>query len=296
MSRFDLSSRRLTVALLFALVAVLFGAPGQAAPTGPDAAASISLEGSSAVVAGCGVMRVEIWVRNVSGLNAADVRFTFDPMRLQVVDADPVSSGTQITPLSGFMKPDYVARKVACNLADQENPDCSVAGSVWYAATQTAPSAPVSGSGPIAAVDFIAVGSGDSPLTITYSKPVDIDGSVIPATQVSSQLTVQRPARPALSIVLSAPATAGLSWTSVVDAAQYRLFRDTAPYFTPVEPACHVTSALAYSDSGAVGDPLVNHFYVVKSGCSTGFTSDPSNRVGEFDFTLLPGEADPVVP
>jgi hypothetical protein len=103
-------------------------------------------------------------------------------------------------------------------------------------------------------------------------------------------LTAQRPPSPALSIGLSGATTASLTWSAVANAGQYRLFRDTAAYFSPDEPAYQVTDALDFSDAGAAGDPDVNHFYVVKAGCSSGFAGDPSNRVGEFDFALAAGD------
>jgi hypothetical protein len=248
------------------------------------------------MVAGCEVTRVEIWVRDAVDLYGVDVRFTFDPTILRAVDADPVAAGIQITPLASFLKPDFVARKIACNAADPNDPNCSQAGVVRYAATQTTPNKPVSGSGAVAAVDFVAIGPGVSPLNMTFTQLVDVDGLDLANTPVNSQLGAEKPGSPSLSIAWDAPDTATLSWTAVPAAAQYRLFRDTAPYFAPAEPPHHVTAALSFSDAGAVGDPAVNHFYVVTSGCSTGFASDPSNRVGEFDFALLPGQPAPVAP
>ena len=72
--------------------------------------------------------------------------------------------------------------------------------------------------------------------------------------------------------------------------ANYRLYRKTLPYFVPVNPAHKVTTDLSVDDLGALGDPADNFYYVVESACANDFYSGPSNRVGEFDFALVPGE------
>jgi hypothetical protein len=278
------------VALFFALFS-LSASPVAARPmsSGEDPSAVVGLQASSATVTGCGVTRVEIWAKNITNLYGVDVRFAFDPSVLQVVDADPVSPGTQIAPLSGFLQPDFVARKVACNIADASDPNCPTAGLVWYAATQTAPNPPVSGSGALAAIDFVGHSAGLSALKIIHSEPVDIAGRIIPASLEYSQLTVTPPTTPALTIALAPEdrTTARLAWTAIGGAGEYHLYRATSPYFTPIDPAYRVTNLQVYDDAGAVGDPNSNHYYVVKSSCSTGFASEPSNRTGEFDFRLV---------
>lgn len=270
---------------------MLTGSVAGAAPALPEAAASatVGIDSQQPSVSGCGTTRVEIWVRDISDLYGADIRFTFDPSILQVADADPATPGTQITPLAGFLKPEYIARKIACNVADPDDPNCPEAGVVWYAATQLAPTEPVSGSGPIAAIDFLAVAPGVSAFDIFYSKVVRRDGAPIPASLANHQLTAVAPDSPQLSIGFVGPDTAALSWSGISGAALYRLFRDTAPYFEPADPPHDVTGALSFDDAGAVGDSEINYFYTVKSGCSTGFQSEASNEVGEFDYELIRG-------
>ena len=58
----------------------------------------------------------------------------------------------------------------------------------------------------------------------------------------------------------------------------------------PVNPAHKVTTDLSVDDLGALGNPDDNYYYVVESACANDFHSGPSNRVGEFDFALVPGE------
>ncbi len=260
-----------------------------AQPTAPEpsAAASIAVQTPGPATEGCLATRVEIWAKDISGLYGIDVRATYDPAILQVVDADPNTAGVQITPLSGFLKPDYVVKKLACNSASATDPDCATAGLVWYAATQTSPTAPASGSGALAAIDFIGASAGLSSLQITYSEPVDIHGNLIATTTTNAQLAANPPASPAVTVSLPAATTPRLSWAAIPGAGTYRIYRSATPYFSPAEPPYASTAQLFYEDSGAAGDPQVNHFYVVKSICGNGLASSGSNRTGEFDYGLI---------
>jgi hypothetical protein len=230
---------------------------------------------------------VEIWAKDITGLYGIDVKVTFDPSVLQVVDADPGATGVQITPLSGFLKPDFVVKKIACNSASATDPDCATAGRIWYAATQTLPSAPANGSGALAAIDFVGASAGLSSLQIVYSEPVDSQGNLIPATTTNAQLAANPPAAPAVTVSLPSPTTPRLSWAAIPGAGTYRVYRNAAPYFSPAEPPYASTAQLFYEDSGAAGDPQTHHFYVVKSVCGNGLASSGSNRTGEFEYGLI---------
>ena len=83
--------------------------------------------------------------------------------------------------------------------------------------------------------------------------------------------------------------TARLSWSAIAQAATYRVFRATAPYFAPAEPAFGFTTGLAYEDPTALGSTAQEYFYIVKSACSDGFTGGDSNRTGAWDYDLIPG-------
>lgn len=260
-----------------------------AQPAGPDAAptATIAAQTPGPAAEGCVATRVEIWAKDITGLYGIDVRMTFDPSILQVVDADPNAMGVQITPLSGFLKPDFVVKKIACNVASATDPDCATAGLVWYAATETSPTAPVTGSGALVAVDFVGAGAGLSSLQITYSEPVDIHGSPITAATGNAQLAANPPANPVVTASLPAPTAPRLSWAAIPGAGTYRVYRSASPYFSPAQPPYASTGLLFYDDAGAAGDPQANHFYVVKSVCGNGLASSGSNRTGEFDYGLI---------
>lgn len=278
--------RQLFAALTLFLVTAGAVHAGPAAPE-PAEAASIAVQTPGPATEGCVTTRVEIWAKDITGLYGIDVKVTFDPAVLQVVDADPATTGIQITPLSGFLKPDFVVKKIACNSAGPTDPDCATAGLVWYAATQTSPTAPASGSGALAAVDFVGVAEGLSTLQIVYSEPVDSHGNLIPATTTNAQLAANPPVAPAVTVSLPSPTTPRLSWAAIPGAGSYRVYRRAAPYFSPAEPPYASTAQLFYEDSGAAGDPQVNHFYVVKSICGNGLASSGGNRTGEFDYGLI---------
>jgi hypothetical protein len=123
---------------------------------------------------------VEVWVENVDSLYGVDIHLSFDPAVLQVVDSDLGNSGTQITPLSSFLSPDFVIRNQADNSA----------GAVWFAVTQLNPSQPVSGSGALFAVTFEALAPGLAAVDVAeldLSAPLGVH---LPASAASAVLEV----------------------------------------------------------------------------------------------------------
>jgi len=136
--------------------------PAQAVPTiGPEPEAPQVEVG--------GTVRVDVVVRDVTDLNAADVRVAFDPTLLAVVDADPRTDGIQVELLDGFLKPDFVL----ANAVDNET------GLVRHAATQLNPSPPATGSGALARITFRALSAGTSSLAIQTQKLVHPSGDPI---------------------------------------------------------------------------------------------------------------------
>jgi uncharacterized repeat protein (TIGR01451 family) len=91
---------------------------------------------------------------------------------------------------------------------------------------------------------------------------------------------------PLLAISQIGATTARLSWTSVLGAVQYKVYRDTTPYFVPADPAYYVTEELSFDDVGSLGVEGVNHFYLVAAVYAGGGQSNASNRVGGFTFDL----------
>lgn len=102
------------------------------------------------------------------------------------------------------------------------------------------------------------------------------------------------PAAPAVSIAKNGAAVT-LSWQHLDPDAQYEIWRGTSPYFAPPDEGTQVATLpaapgnLTYEDADTVGDPAENHFWLAR-GRLNGSVSGPSNRVGEFDFSLLTGD------
>lgn len=280
--RLGVRLRKLVVVVL-ALAAVLAaGLPAMAAPGAP-AVATVTLSPASATISGCETVAVEVRVNGVTDLYGADVRLQFDPTALEVVDADTLLPGIQIEP-GGFLAPPL---SIARNTAD------NTLGTIQYAATQLNPTLPASGSGAIAIIYLRGRASGTSSLQFNLVQLAIRDAEEIPSTAVDGSVTVTPPAAPSLLSIALQPnlTTARLSWPVFTDAPAVALYRDPAPYFTPAPPP-YVTVLLpvvSYDDAGAVGDPAINHYYVSRAECASGLASAHSNRVGEFDYTLVPG-------
>ena len=104
------------------------------------------------------------------------------------------------------------------------------------------------------------------------------------------------PVAPAITIRRDGT-TAVLSWPDRPPDTSYQVWRDTSPYFMPVGEGMlagtlSAAGDMTYPAASGIGDPEQNMFYVVLGGLAGGI-SGPSNRTGEFDFSLTPGELRP---
>lgn len=78
-----------------------------------------------------------------------------------------------------------------------------------------------------------------------------------------------------------------LDWTFVAEADSYVVYRSTRPMFLAADSS-RLAAVLTntYTDTGALGDPDVNHFYMVRAYIG-GSPGPLSGRVGEFEYLLL---------
>lgn len=165
--------RVITIAILLQLLGSGILPVSQAlADDGPLSGAVVRCD--PAVVAGQPgqQLTLSLYVENVVDLYGVEMELSFNPAIAQVVDAAPGTPGVQIQPLAGFLSPDFVVRRSADNAA----------GIIQYAATQVAPSTPVSGSGAVAAVTFQSVSNGTFSMPYTDVLLSSIDGTPIDAT------------------------------------------------------------------------------------------------------------------
>lgn len=261
------------------VVFFLFSAP-EATALSPNAT-TITLYRPNTEIYGCETVDVEIWINDVSDLYGADVRLAFDPAIIEVVDADPNKAGVQITD-GDFLQNTFVAQNEADNAA----------GTIIYALTQLNPQPPANGSGILAIISFRAKAVGYSNLDFTFTQLANRDGEELFAAASNGNITTYKPAGITdISISMLDATTAQLNWTAVAGAETYNIYRDPAPYFSPAPPPYDTVSppATSYDDAGAIGDWNINHYYVLTVSCSVTIEGDSSNRVGEFDFNLVPG-------
>lgn len=141
--------------------------------------AVIRFEPSSLQLINGGSAVVQVRVDNVVDLAGVDVEIRFDPNVLQVDDADPNQSGVQIQP-GGFLSPDFIA----VNSAD------NITGVIKYIAVQLAPTPPVTGSGAIALINFRAVNTGVSNLTLPVVNLTDIQPQNIPTEDQPGEIII----------------------------------------------------------------------------------------------------------
>lgn len=81
-----------------------------------------------------------------------------------------------------------------------------------------------------------------------------------------------------------------LSWSNPDDVCGHAIYRSTSPYFTPSDLTLvgrKKRSVVGYNSPVGVGDVNSNYTYVIRP--VIGFNEPESERIGEFDFVLVPG-------
>ncbi len=263
------------------LLALLILLPAGVAGTAPMAT-TMTLSPSAAIIHACEVIEVEVWVNDVDDLYGAEVHLTFDPAIVEVIDADAIAPGVQAANGGLLQEPIFAA----VNQAD------NTTGEIRFAATQLYPTAPASGSGALIVITMRAKSEGVSDLAFTFSRLATRDTDDLPVSLTTDgTVTTIPPASPTLSIGRLSVTTARLSWSAVSGVYGFHLFRDPAPYFMPAATPFQAIASplLSYDDGTALGDVAINYYYVGKAVCENGFASTGFNRVGEFDYALMPG-------
>lgn len=145
-----------------------------------EASTTITLSPNPAYITGGRTVQVQIMVNDVVNLYGADVRLSFDPVMLEVVDDLP-DPGINIQPVNTFLTNTWVVKNEVDNAA----------GTVWYAVTQLNPATSKSGSGALATIHFKVKKAGTSALSFTYAKLVDMQAIQIPATSTDGSVQIQ---------------------------------------------------------------------------------------------------------
>lgn len=127
--------------------------------------------------------------------------------------------------------------------------------------------------------------------------PATVDGVAVAGDAAVTEdfaLVAAAPVAPVVAVATAEPPIT-LSWLHVPPNMAYEVHRSEDPYFTPASATLRATVNMPFSEpvtyqdeSSGWGDPTINHFYVV-SGVNAAGATAASNRVGEFDFNLIPG-------
>jgi LysM repeat protein len=136
---------------------------------------------SSSTIAVGETVTLDVQIQSVTNLYGAEVRLSFDPMRLQVQDAMAYQTGVQVQP-GTFPNP--ADGFVAVNSVD------NAAGTIVYAITLLAPAAPVSGDGILARIVFQGVSGGSASVIFTSVSLLDNLTQPISASTGNATITV----------------------------------------------------------------------------------------------------------
>jgi hypothetical protein len=174
------------MALLVALALILPGPLSALARSGPadlraDPLASIYFSPSPVQVDVGAATHVDVWVDNVQGLYAVELRIAFPNSLVQVIDADATEPGVQIQRGDLFDEFDtYLIQNRAENTA----------GLIEYIISITGSQVGKSGSGIIATIPLQGIVGGDAVMSFVEVVLAERDGTSIPYTFVSNQVDI----------------------------------------------------------------------------------------------------------
>lgn len=220
--------KRTAYRFLWPLVALVlsWGAPVAMAQTG---AAVVRPDPASLTVVAGQIQTISVLVENAAEVYGIDIRASFDPALIEIVDADAARDGVQMTP-GAFPQPDFVA----LNLAD------NAAGALRYAATQINPTPPASGSGVVFTFQVRGRANGVSPLRIELVEMANRSGELLSVTTQDATLTVTGGSPAAATGIALTPApdnTPGDATTPTAPAPTPAPTISAAPPGTPVPGA-----------------------------------------------------------
>ena len=181
---FQLSlTRKLPLLLLIGLLVTT--------PVAAQGGATIRLDPPTVALDPGETAEVTVWLEGVTELAGAEVHLTYDPERVEVVDADPASNGVQIAH-GTFLSADFVAQ-------NQADPN---AGTIDYAVAQMPPHEPVSGDGPLAVITLRGVAEGEAGLAVQSVLLANQDAQPIPVVveTAAPETTTNPPAAPSFPV------------------------------------------------------------------------------------------------
>lgn len=234
--------------LLWPLAALilLWGTPVAMAQTG---AAVVRPEPAALTVAAGQTQTVSVLLENAADVYGIDVRLSFDPALIEVVDADAARDGVQMTP-GALPQPDFVALNAADNAA----------GALRYAVTQVNPTPPAGGSGVVFTFQVRGRASGVSPLRVVLVELANRSGELLSVMTRDGAVTVtggalSAPTGVALTVPAEgAPATTAAAATVTPAPTVAAATTAAGAATSSVAP----TVALADATTSPTGDPIAS--------------------------------------
>jgi hypothetical protein len=151
------------------------------------------------------------------------------------------------------------------------------------------------------AIDWIPSGSNGCGTTVTQDqrgvpRPLDGNSDTVEACDIGAYESVGAFMGPVVTMARGTTYEE-LQWTHTPPNTAYEIWRSTEPYFDRalgegelVDTLEAVPGLMTYEvPSGGVGDVGINYFYVVLARLGPEVSS-AANRVGEFDFSVVPGD------
>lgn len=179
----------LLLVLVVAGYIVVGSAPDVMAAPGQQGGTNVSIQPATQTIGIGETTTVEVQIQDVSDLFGVDLRLSFDPSVVKVVDSNPLAEGDQVEPAE-FLDISEGQGFVVENTAD------NTAGTITYAATLLSPAEPVSGSGPLLRITFEGLAEGDSAVILESALLSNSDAQQIPTTTQDGSITVKEAAPP----------------------------------------------------------------------------------------------------
>jgi len=267
----------------FALIACLLALPA-ALSERAQATAVVRPDPASVEVAAGETWVVAFLLENATDVYGIDVRASFDPAVLEIVDADPARPGVQMMP-GDFPQPDFIAINAADNAA----------GSLRYVVTQVNPRTPASGRGTLFSFSVRGKSSGESPLRVDLVEMANRSGELLPVSAQNGAVRVTGPTATLAPtpIVLRPPDTPppatdapGITATAGAGTLVPPTIAATSPTVAATPANGLTTAALPTAPPGAtVG--------VVEAAATGSASPDSSAALAQLEVTVAPLIAKP---
>ncbi len=187
--------KRTAIRHLWPLLALLvWGAPAAA----QTSAAALRIDPPTLSLIAGQTQTIAIVIQDAAEVYGIDVRASFDPALVEVVDANPARDGVQMT-AGVFPQPDFVALNAADNAA----------GALRYVVTQVNPTQPATGGGVVFTFQVRGRANGVSPLRVDLVEMANRSGELLPVTTTDGTVTVTGGQPPPTGVALTVPAEGG---------------------------------------------------------------------------------------